>query len=96
MDDTIVRILGNSPKNISLKDIYGDLQEYEKTIKIENYEIEITKRLFVDYVESLIDEESYLKVKGKIYKIMKVKEYSDYMEIWLYELKGQVNNIASD
>lgn len=88
-NETIIQILGNSPTNTSIKSIYADYQVFEKTIKIEGYEFNITKRGIVDRIEILIDVDTYLDIEGTIYKVMKVKTYSDYMELWLYKLNKQ-------
>lgn len=88
-EETIVEILGDTPLNTPLKMLYGDFQDFEKIIKIENYEFDCTNRLFIDYIEPLIDNKTYLKIKGSIYKVMKVKTCSDYMELYLYLLQKQ-------
>ena len=66
-------------------EINTDIQPFEKPMQFEdNVEIEITKRAFCEIV-SQIDNQSYLRIGGKLYKIMKIKPYSDYLELWLYE-----------
>lgn len=90
MDDISVQILGNSPNNTTQKTIEGDFQEYTSVIKIGEYEFDISKRLFIDYLEPLISMDGYIKAGNKIFKILKVKEYSDYMEVWLYALTREV------
>ena len=90
MDDISVQILGNNPNNTTQKTIEGDLQEYSATIEIGDYSFEITKRLFIDYIEPLLNMEGYLEVENKVYKILNIKEYSDYQEVWLYLLNRVV------
>lgn len=89
MDKAKVLILGNDPNNTPLKTIYCDFQEYELTIKIGDYNFNVTKRIFTDYIEPLIDIEGYLKIQNFIYKILNVKSDSDYQELWLYLLNRQ-------
>lgn len=89
MDDISIQILGNSPTNTVQKIIEGDLQSYSTTIEIGDYSFAITKRLFTDYIEPLLNMNSYIKVENKVYKILHIKEFSDYQEVWLYELTRQ-------
>lgn len=92
-DDSTVNILGNSPVNSCKRTIAADVQEYSTTIEIGDYQFEITKRLFVDYIEPLIEMDGYLEVENKVYKILHIKEFSDYMEVWLYKLARQTEVI---
>jgi hypothetical protein len=63
----------------------GDIQPYEKTISFEDgIEIEITQRVFCDVILA-IDDNSYLRINGRLCKVMNIKKYSDYLELWLYE-----------
>jgi len=89
MDEISIQILGNSPTNQTQATIDGDLQSYSATIEIGEYKFDISKRLFIDYIEPLIDIDGYLKGENKAYKILYIKEFSDYMEVWLYELTRQ-------
>jgi len=87
MDEISIEILGNSPTNTTHATIEGDLQEYSATIEIENFKFEITKRLFIEHLEPLIDMSGYIKAENKIFKILKIKSFSDYMELWLYKIR---------
>ena len=93
-DETKIEILGNNPTNTTIKQIVGDVQEpqgqRDLIIKIEKYEFSVAMRLFIDYLEPLIDYTTYLKINGLIYKVLKIKTHSDYMEIDLYLLRKQV------
>ena len=81
--DTQIEILDGSLKHIAETD--ADIQPFYKTITFEDgIEIDITKRVFCETLPQ-IDDQSYLKVGSKFYKIMKIKPYSDYLELWLYE-----------
>lgn len=88
MNDNVL-ILGNNPNNIPLKTISGDFQEYDTAIIIGSYTFNITKRIFTDYIESLIDMNGYLKIEDSVYKILHIINYSDYQELWLYLLNRQ-------
>lgn len=88
MDDIKVIILDKEFKQI--KPIFADVQEYNTEIEIEDFKFTITKRLFIDFIDKNINLDNYINIKGVFYKIMKVKEFSDYMEVWLYKLKRAV------
>jgi hypothetical protein len=61
-----------------------DLQPYEKTIQFENgIEIDITARAFCDKNTNVTDI-GYLKTGDKLYKIISLKEWSNYLECFLY------------
>jgi len=96
MDDDIIEILGNNPTNATIKTIYdGDVQEPQSQrdliIEIENFKFTISKILFINNIEPLLDMTAYVKIEGLIYKVLKIKTFSDYMEIDLYKLKRQVS-----
>jgi hypothetical protein len=81
--DTKIEILDGSFQKASETD--ADIQPFEKTMTFDDsIEIEITKRAFCDMVYP-IDYNCYLEITGKLYKIMNIKAYSDYLELWLYE-----------
>lgn len=85
-----VQILGNNPQGAVRKTIDTEVQGFDNKIEIESYKFYISKRVITDYIEKLIDINGYLKIENTIYKILKINEYSDYQEIWLYELIRQV------
>ncbi|WCK55137.1 hypothetical protein PP175_03880 [Aneurinibacillus sp. Ricciae_BoGa-3] len=93
-DDTVIQILGSSPTNTAMKQIVGDVQEPQGQrttyIEVEKLKFDIHKCLFIDYIEPLIDLSTFLKIEGFIYKVLKIKTYSDYMEIYLYKVRRQV------
>ena len=93
-DDTVIQILGSSPANTSIKQIIGDFQEPQGQratfIEIEKFKFDISKCLFIDYIEPLIDLTTFLEINGLIYKVIKIKIYSEYMEIFLCQLRRQV------
>lgn len=84
-----IQILGNDPQGIKLKDIDGEVQEFDNLIEIESYKFYVNKRVITDYIEKLIDIYSYIKIENMIFKILKINTYSDYQEVWLYELIRQ-------
>lgn len=89
LKNTSVKVLGNDPNNTPLKTIFGDFQEYSATIKIGDYTFNISKRLFIDYIEPLIDMNGYLQIEGSVYKVLHIKS-EDYQEFWLYLLNRQL------
>lgn len=68
-----------------LIDIWVDIQPYEKTLQYEDdIEVEITARAFCDKF-SEITNYGYFQTGYKVYKIMSIKDWSDYMECFLYQ-----------
>lgn len=88
--DTLIEIWGNPTGTTYLDSIYGDFQEYEKTLKVEDFTFNITKRVFCDYT-TLITDKSYMKINGEFYKCIKPKIFDDYMEIMLYKCQRSDN-----
>lgn len=68
-----------------LIEVWLDIQPYEKTLQYEDdIEVEITARAFCDKIPE-ITEDGYLQIGDKIYKIMNIKGWSDYLECFLYQ-----------
>jgi len=81
--DTQIEILDGSFQKVCETD--ADIQPFEKAMSFEdNIEIEITKRAFCNVI-SQIDDNFYLRINGRLCKVMNIKKYSDYLELWLYE-----------
>lgn len=81
--DTEIKVLTEQLQEF--KTIYADVQPYDRSISFEDgIEIDITQRAFCD-VDPEIGKDSYMSIKAKLYKVMKIKTWSDYMELWLYE-----------
>ena len=92
-NNTLVRIFSNPSSVNYLKTIYGNFQPYSKKIVFgDDLEIEITNRLFCN-IDSLINKENYVEVDGEKYKIIDVKQWDDYLEVYLYKLKRQVHSV---
>lgn len=94
--DTIIKLLGNSYTNNSIKIVNGDFQDNNTTLEFEDYKYKCTKILFVDCIEPLLAESFYININNKIYRIIKSEQYQDHMEIYLFQcdLKGiNVNGI---
>lgn len=69
---------------VQLTKIQMDLQPYEKIIQFEDgIEIEITARAFCDKNPNISDT-GYLMFGDKLYKIISLKEWSNYLECFLY------------
>lgn len=88
--DTQIEIY-DSPQTESIKTICADVQPFEKSMLFEDdIEIEITKRAFCD-IKPEINDGSYLRFNNMLYKIMKIKIWSDYLELWLYECERDIS-----
>lgn len=89
-NSTLVKIYSSIDSTSFIKSIYGDFQPFSKSITFEDdFQIDITNRLFCD-IDSAIDENSYIEIEGIKYKVMSIKKWDDYLEIYLYRLKRQV------
>jgi hypothetical protein len=87
-NDTKVQIFDTNFQETRL--IYADVQPYEKSIIFEDgIEIAITQRAFCEIAPE-IAECSYMRLNNRIFKIMKIKRWSDYLECWLYECERDV------
>lgn len=76
------------------KNIFVDVQEYDNTIEINDYKLNVNKRLFIDYIVKDMSLENYLNINNEIFKIVKIKTYSDYQEIFIHEIENiKVNGI---
>lgn len=89
-NDTLVKIY-SSPNSLSyIKSIYADFQPYTKSIVFEDgFQIDITNRIFCD-IDSSINKNSYLEIDTEKYKVMDIKKWDNYLEVYLYKLKRQV------
>lgn len=68
-----------------LIDIWADIQPYEKTLQFDDdIEVEITAKIFCDKVYEITNA-GYFQYGDKVYKIMDIKEWSDYLECYLYQ-----------
>ena len=62
-----------------------DLQPYEKTMSFEDsIEVPISKRVFCEK-ELGINLASYLEIENTLYKVLSIKAWDNYDELWLYE-----------
>ena len=89
-NDTLVKIY-SSPDSLSyIKSIYADFQPYTKSIVFEDgFQIDITNRVFCD-IDSTINKNSYMEIDNEKYKVMDLKKWDNYLEVYLYKLKRQV------
>lgn len=70
---------------IQVYKVNTDIQPYDKTIQYEDdIEIEITHRVFCDKIPQVLLSH-YFMVGNTIYKVIKIKEWSNYLECWLYQ-----------
>ncbi len=88
--DTLIKIYSSSDSSSYVKSIYGDIQPFAKSITFEDgFQIDVTSRVFCD-VDDPISKDSYLEIENKKYKVMEIKEWDDYLEVYLYKLVRQV------
>ncbi len=60
-----------------------DIQPYDKTITFEdNIEVPVSKRAFCES-NPLLDETGYLLIGELLFKIMHIKSWESYLELWL-------------
>jgi len=88
--DTLIRIYSTPDSDSYIKSIDADIQPFYKSIPFEDgYQIDITCRLFCD-IDDSITEGSYIEIANEKYKVMEIKKWDDYLEVYLYKLKRQV------
>lgn len=70
-----------------------DIQPYstDKAKKDYGYEIETTKRIFMDIMPE-VTESSVVKYKEQFYKIQKIIEWDDFVDVMLLETKDVAVN----
>lgn len=84
--DTTVKILADRTSS-PIETIEADLQPHSKKYIFEDgFELEATKRLFCDRISS-INNDSYVRIETDLYKVLEIKEWSDHLEIFLYQCK---------
>ena len=84
--DTKVEILANRTSS-PIETVEADLQPHiKKYIFEDGYELEATKRLFCERVSS-INNDTYMRIQTDLYKVLEIKEWSEYLEIYLYQCK---------
>lgn len=87
--DTEIEVLPN-PEGLVLKTIHGDFQPYNKVMNFDHgVSLELSHRVFCD-PDPTITIESYFKVGRQLYKVLYIKEWPVYLEIYLYHCERQV------
>ena len=88
--DTTIKLYSTPDSASYIKSIDADIQPFSKSIAFEDgYQIDITSRLFCD-IDDSITEESYIEFDDEMYKVMEIKKWDDYLEVYLYKLQRQV------
>ncbi|MGM1019038.1 MAG: hypothetical protein ACQEXV_00405 [Bacillota bacterium] len=65
----------------------ADVQPYRKSFSFEDgYTLETTHRAFCP-LESLLQSNRYVRISMSIFIILDMKEWSDYVELYLYSCK---------
>lgn len=84
--DTKVEIL-ESVNLTTIKTICADVQPYNKSLSYEDgYTLEVTHRAFCEKESNLLMSR-YVRMDDQIYIILDLKEWSDYLELFLYRCK---------
>lgn len=84
--DTKLEIL-DSVNLTAIQTIYADVQPHSKSISYEDeYTLEITHRAFCDQ-ESGLHLNGYVRIADHMFIILDLKEWSDYLELYLYRCK---------
>jgi len=88
--DTLIIVYEAPDLNSYIKSIDADIQPFSKSILFEDgFQIDITSRLFCD-IDDSITGECYVEFANEMYKVMEIKKWDDYLEVYLYKLKRQV------
>lgn len=86
--DDRIEVIDN-PSKATEQTMKADLQEFETTITVDDYNLDISKRLFCK-ADSPITLKSYIKYRNDLYKVIKIKNYDDdFLEIYLYKCEGR-------
>ncbi|MFK4439967.1 hypothetical protein ABIA61_005391 [Paenibacillus sp. RC21] len=72
---------------IPIRSMMADVQPYRKSFSFEDgYTLETTYRAFCP-LESLLQSNGYVRIGEDIFIILDIKEWSDYVELYLYRCK---------
>ncbi|MEK4733188.1 hypothetical protein [Paenibacillus sp. FSL L8-0641] len=84
--DTKLEILDNANFTPVLS-VKADVQPYRKSFSFEDgYILETTYRAFCP-LESLLQLNGYVRIDKAVFIILDMKEWSDYVELYLYRCK---------
>ncbi|MGG1619453.1 hypothetical protein [Paenibacillus sp. NRS-1781] len=84
--DTKLEILDVTHFN-SVLSVMADVQPYRKSFSFEDgYTLEMTHRAFCP-LESSLQLNGYVQIYTSIFIILDIKEWSDYVELYLYRCK---------
>ena len=84
--DTRMEIV-NSADFTTLKEVDADVQAYHKSITFEDgYTLEMTHRVFCPK-DSSLQLYRYVRINEYMFIILDLKEWSDYLELFLYRCK---------
>jgi hypothetical protein len=85
--DTKMELL-NSIALTVIKTIYADVQPHTKNVSFEDgYTLAITHRAFCEKDDQL-SLARYVRIESEIYIILDLKEWSEYVELFLYRCKS--------
>lgn len=85
--DTKLELL-NSIGLTVIKTIYANVQPHTKNFSFEDgYTLEIKHRAFCEK-DDLLNLARYVRIESQIYIVLDLKEWSDYVELYLYHCKS--------
>lgn len=91
--DTDIDILNPANLHKVMKTIQGDVQPFFTSISFEDgINIDITHRAFCDK-DQYLNLDSYLRIHGRIYKVMELKDWSDYVTINLFLCRSDIAEV---
>lgn len=89
-NETEIKVLNYYNETSVIKTEYADIQPCSKNYSFEDgFVIETTQRAFCDK-DSIINERNYLLIDNEKYKVMEIKTWDTYIEIYLYKCKRKV------
>jgi len=84
--DTEVDILNSQDFSI-IKTITADVQPFSGSMGFDyGISLEISKKAFCD-LDACVTESCYFKIATSKYKVLEMKAWSDYLEVFLYKCK---------
>lgn len=72
---------------MEVKTIYADVQPYLKKYTFDDdISLEVTHRAFCE-IDALLEPSTYININDNLFVILDLKEWSDYLELFLYRCK---------
>ncbi|MFT4413908.1 hypothetical protein ACLM5H_08620 [Fredinandcohnia humi] len=85
--NSFISIVETPDSTSHIKEVKGDLQPFRQTVNFEGgFHVDVTKRLFCD-AEMEMTLSRYVQIDNYTYKIILIENWSDFLEVWLYQCK---------